>query len=556
MTDDRGFIARVEGKNGNPLHITEPHPTRKAAADAAFKARPKANKCSTSKAYQGRETHNDIQFHERPTDRKQSMAESVALLLEDAFEKSELVAAAQSILTKLQDMAEKVASILPDDIMPIQDAMSERFGPQAAEQFNNVATQQMTGLVSAIQATRTAIGNEVLRLKKIANGESGSDAAMDADLPPSPDAPPAPDAETEAGATVDPTDADALNAAAGEDDEGAGPDEDLDGAPAQGSFAGREPKTEAFRRRGRRLREAAIAQPAFQSSMSSFRQFSPACATLADDVLDRIHHLAVNGSVRDNLAHVVRHIVDQANNPMVWDNPKGVAEMGLNTHFPQMPSAIDRSTLAAIDIVKREIERLAHKVAAVHEQSGMGLHERRVQKNILRLRESKHPDRVILSVFRRVLAECKSPTTAAAGTARAFDIDIGDVVLIIREAKKKVTPGFAKFLKKKKVTKEDVVPALMGKAAGKPDPQLVTAPASQIPPGQPPVPGQPVKPMTPADMRSRQVQQQRQDAADQAKGKPLQPIAAPTDKAGVTPVPTKGANMKGKVVSAADINKV
>jgi hypothetical protein len=321
--------------------------------------------------------------------------------------------------------------------------------------------------------------------------------------------------------------------------------------------------------RGRRLREAATEQPEFQSSMAGFGQFSPGCATLATDVLDRIHHLAVNGSVRDNLVHVVRHIIDQANNPMVWDNPKGVAEMGLNTHFPQMPSNIDRSTLAAIDIVKREIERLAHKVAGVHEQSGMGLHEKRVQKNILRLRESKRPDRVILTVFRRVLAECKSPTTAATGTARAFDIDVSDVVAIIREAKakKKVNPGFAKFLKKKKVTKEDVVPALMGKPMGQPDPMMVTALGSQLPPnqplqpgmpGQPPVPGQPVKPLTPADMRSRQVNQQRQDAQNDAAGKPVQPIAAVPNKAGVMPisVPNKGSNLKGKVVTSANINKV
>lgn len=613
---EKGFVARVSGKNGNTLHITAVHPSREEAATAAFSARPKASKCSTSKINEGKNARSNIMWHERPAEKK-AVKETVSFLIEDAFEKSELVASAQAILTKLQDTAEKIASVLPDDVMPIQDAMAERFGPDAAMKFNSVASDQLAQLVAAVQTSKTAIGNEVLRLKRIANGESGSDAAMDMDIPPSdgaeglddalpPDGPPGPEG-VEGAPPMD-------------GEEGSGP---LDAEPMGGNFAGRKPKYESAQRRGRKLRENAMQHPNFEITRASFESFAPECAGLVADILDRIHHLPMAGTVRDGLVHVLQHVMEQALSPMVWDNPQAVLQMGLTTHFPQMPSNVDVKIAAEIDAIKKEVTRLAHKIADAHERgvgTGMPAMEARLLRNVNCLRESRNPDRMILTVFRRVLAECRSPTKAANGTARAFSIDVGDVVTIVREAKQKDVYnqiralgltvkkdqagdhvvnykgykageghftddledalGTAKQMakkmpkakemskettkkkvkgttKKKAKALEDVAPALMGKRMGQEpheDPMLVTALAGQVPPGQPPVPGKPVKPLTPADQHMQKIAQQREDEKNKRAGAPMTPIGAKPNTA-----PSKavmGMKPPGTVVTPANFNRM
>jgi len=325
--------------------------------------------------------------------------------------------------------------VLPDDVMPIQDAMAERFGPDAAMKFNNTASDQLGQLVNAVQTAKTAIGNEVLRLKRIANGESGSDAAMDMDMPPPDAEAPEGDLPPDGGLPPEGAEGDVPPVDGAPGPEGGGP---LDAEPMGGNFAGREQKKESAQRRGRRLRESAMQHPDFEMTRASFESFAPECASLVADILDRIHHLPMAGVVRDDLTHVLQHVMDQALSPMVWDNPQAVLQMGLTTHFPQMPSNVDVKIAGEIDAIKKEITRLTHKIADAHERgvvTGMPAMENRVRRNVNRLREARNPDRMILTVFRRVLAECRSPTKAATGTAKAFSIDVGDVASIVREAK-------------------------------------------------------------------------------------------------------------------------
>ena len=114
----------------------------------------------------------------------------VAFLIESELERAEVVLAAKGITTKLQDMAENLSTVEAKDIMPMLDSFRETFGPQAADQFSQVATGKIRELINAVQSAKSALDNEILRLEKLVNGEDGSDAAMDAGLPPSPLTPP------------------------------------------------------------------------------------------------------------------------------------------------------------------------------------------------------------------------------------------------------------------------------------------------------------------------------------------------------------------------------
>lgn len=103
-------------------------------------------------------------------------------LVESELENYELILAAKAITDKLQDMAEKAASIEVDDVMPIIDGMKAAFGPEAAEQFNNAATESLRTLVEALKGAKDQIGNQILRLENGDTGEPMNDMGMSDDL--------------------------------------------------------------------------------------------------------------------------------------------------------------------------------------------------------------------------------------------------------------------------------------------------------------------------------------------------------------------------------------
>jgi hypothetical protein len=102
----------------------------------------------------------------------------LAKLMESELDKATLVLSVKGISDELQQMAEKVAKMEAEEIMPILDSLKEAFGPELAESFNNAASQNIRNLVEAIKAAKDAIGNEVLRLEGAANGEQVNDMAM------------------------------------------------------------------------------------------------------------------------------------------------------------------------------------------------------------------------------------------------------------------------------------------------------------------------------------------------------------------------------------------
>ena len=125
----------------------------------------------------------------------------VARLIESEIEKVEIVLAAKSIPDTLQKMAEDLAKIEADDVMPLLDQMKAALGPQATNRFSQAVTAKVRELLDTVKLTKDAIDVEITNLENIANGEPGNDMAMDA--APEMDGPPAPPA-SDVGTNVPP----------------------------------------------------------------------------------------------------------------------------------------------------------------------------------------------------------------------------------------------------------------------------------------------------------------------------------------------------------------
>lgn len=107
----------------------------------------------------------------------------LAALMESELDKAELVLAVKGISDELQSVAEKVAKMEVEEIMPILDSLKAAFGPEMADNFSNVTTQNLRNLVEAIKTAKDAIGNEILRLEGAAGGAVMNDMAMSDDTP-------------------------------------------------------------------------------------------------------------------------------------------------------------------------------------------------------------------------------------------------------------------------------------------------------------------------------------------------------------------------------------
>ena len=104
----------------------------------------------------------------------------LAFLIESELEKAEVVLAAKSILEKLQGMAEDLAKVEANDIMPMLDGMRLTFGPELADAFNETTTAKLRQTTEAIKAAKDSIASEVAKLEGSVNGDMTNDMAMGA----------------------------------------------------------------------------------------------------------------------------------------------------------------------------------------------------------------------------------------------------------------------------------------------------------------------------------------------------------------------------------------
>lgn len=104
--------------------------------------------------------------------RKKTVKESVGQLLmgimlseDQDLAQAQTLLAAKALSDDLQDMAEKVAKMSVEDLMPLVDTMKEQFGPEAAEGYNAAMKQSLEILLKTTTDAKDASDNAILQLQ-------------------------------------------------------------------------------------------------------------------------------------------------------------------------------------------------------------------------------------------------------------------------------------------------------------------------------------------------------------------------------------------------------
>lgn len=214
----------------------------------------------------------------------------LAFLIEATLEKAEVVMAAKSVVEKLQKMAEDLAKVNGDEIMPIMEPLKAAFGPQMADAFQAMVSEKINATVMAVTQAKDAISSEVAKFEGIIDGSSpGNDMAdmgVDAAAPAAPSALPGDAADLGAIPGADP----AVSAGPAADMSVAGdaavPGDEMDDIDASfdadtASAAGRA-KKESVALRGKALSESeAKILKAFRGAIREGAKPVPAAKTIA-----------------------------------------------------------------------------------------------------------------------------------------------------------------------------------------------------------------------------------------------------------------------------------
>jgi hypothetical protein len=122
-------------------------------------------------------------------------------LLENDMEQAKQLLAAEDIMNKLQDMAEDLAKLHAQEIFPLVDEMKASFGPEAAQNFENVSQDALVNALNMVRKAKEDINTAILQVK---GDIPPNDMAMAAPAPAAPMAPaPAPAPEMGAEAPAD-----------------------------------------------------------------------------------------------------------------------------------------------------------------------------------------------------------------------------------------------------------------------------------------------------------------------------------------------------------------
>lgn len=111
---------------------------------------------------------------------RKPIKENISYLIESELEKAEVILAAKDIADKVARMAETLAKVEGEDIMPMTDALREAFGPETADAFVEKIVGGLRKAVQDLTGTKDMVSGEVDRLERILNGEDVSDMASDA----------------------------------------------------------------------------------------------------------------------------------------------------------------------------------------------------------------------------------------------------------------------------------------------------------------------------------------------------------------------------------------
>ena len=116
--------------------------------------------------------------------------ENFRTLMEQDLDQAELVLASKDMVDRLQKMAEDLASMQVEDLMPLVDAMRESFGTEQANMFSQTADTILAAALETIKTTREGMDQAVLVLtgegaptNDMMGGEMSPAGDMSAPLP-------------------------------------------------------------------------------------------------------------------------------------------------------------------------------------------------------------------------------------------------------------------------------------------------------------------------------------------------------------------------------------
>lgn len=98
--------------------------------------------------------------------------------MESELDKAELVLAAKGISDEVQGMAEKVAKLQVDELMPLVDRLKEVFGNEMAQQFNDSVDGTLSSLLDQLKQSKDNVENQA----NILNGEGDMSMGTDMDF--------------------------------------------------------------------------------------------------------------------------------------------------------------------------------------------------------------------------------------------------------------------------------------------------------------------------------------------------------------------------------------
>ena len=96
---------------------------------------------------------------------KSRMIEQLMPLFEQDLDQAELVLAAKDMGDRLQKMAEDLASMQVEDLMPLVAAMKEQMGPEKAGAFESSADSALSGALDSVKSAKESHDNAVLALQ-------------------------------------------------------------------------------------------------------------------------------------------------------------------------------------------------------------------------------------------------------------------------------------------------------------------------------------------------------------------------------------------------------
>jgi hypothetical protein len=89
------------------------------------------------------------------------MRKSLSYLIETELDKASILLAAKAITDKLQQMAEQIAKMDANDVMPLGDSMRDLFGAEEASAFEKGVSEKLRGLTEQVREAKNAISDQI-----------------------------------------------------------------------------------------------------------------------------------------------------------------------------------------------------------------------------------------------------------------------------------------------------------------------------------------------------------------------------------------------------------